>query len=53
MSYSTDLGLYIDGSWRTGEGRDTHSVINPATGETVATDAIIRNGSANGLVVET
>ena len=36
MSYSTDLGLYIDGSWRTGEGRDTHSVINPATGETLA-----------------
>jgi succinate-semialdehyde dehydrogenase/glutarate-semialdehyde dehydrogenase len=36
MSYSTDLGLYIDGSWRMGEGRDTHSVINPATGETLA-----------------
>ena len=36
MSYSTDLGLYIDGSWRTGQGRDTHSVVNPATGETLA-----------------
>ena len=36
MSYSTDLGLYIDGSWRTGEGRDCHNVINPATGETLA-----------------
>jgi succinate-semialdehyde dehydrogenase/glutarate-semialdehyde dehydrogenase len=36
MSYSTDLGLFIDGSWRRGEGRDTHSVINPATGETLA-----------------
>ena len=36
MSYTTDLGLYIDGSWRTGEGRDCHNVINPATGETLA-----------------
>ncbi|MEY3940455.1 MAG: hypothetical protein RLZZ604_915, partial [Pseudomonadota bacterium] len=36
MSYSTDLGLYIDGSWRRGEGRDTHLVINPATGDTLA-----------------
>ena len=36
MSYSTDLGLYIDGSWRRGEGRDTHSVVNPATGDTLA-----------------
>ena len=36
MSYTTDLGLYIDGSWRKGEGRDCHAVINPATGETLA-----------------
>ena len=27
------LGLYIDGSWRSGEGRDHHMVINPATGD--------------------
>ncbi len=36
MTYTTDLALYIDGSWRKGEGRDTHKVVNPATGETLA-----------------
>jgi len=36
MTYTNDLGLYIDGSWRKGEGRDCHTVINPATGETLA-----------------
>jgi len=33
MSYTTKLGIYINGNWRTGEGRDVHKVINPATGE--------------------
>ncbi|MCQ6507931.1 aldehyde dehydrogenase family protein, partial [Vibrio parahaemolyticus] len=28
--------LFINGSWRTGEGRDTFPVLNPATGETIA-----------------
>ncbi|MEO5972284.1 MAG: NAD-dependent succinate-semialdehyde dehydrogenase [Sphingomicrobium sp.] len=32
MSYDTDLQLFIDGSWRTGEGRDHHTVINPVSG---------------------
>ncbi len=36
MTYPTDLALYIDGSWRKGEGRDTHKIVNPATGETLA-----------------
>lgn len=36
MSYTTDLALYIDGNWRKGEGRETHSVVNPATGGTLA-----------------
>jgi succinate-semialdehyde dehydrogenase/glutarate-semialdehyde dehydrogenase len=36
MTYTTDLALYIDGQWRKGEGRDTHKVVNPATGETLA-----------------
>jgi succinate-semialdehyde dehydrogenase / glutarate-semialdehyde dehydrogenase len=36
MTYTTDLGLYIGGHWRRGEGRDTHKVVNPATGETLA-----------------
>jgi succinate-semialdehyde dehydrogenase / glutarate-semialdehyde dehydrogenase len=35
-SYSANLGIYINGSWRSGEGRDIHAVINPATGETLA-----------------
>ncbi len=34
-SYPADLSLYINGSWRSGEGRDSHAVINPATGETL------------------
>ena len=36
MSYDADLQLFIDGVWRSGEGRDTHSVINPATGSGIA-----------------
>jgi succinate-semialdehyde dehydrogenase / glutarate-semialdehyde dehydrogenase len=36
MSYPTNLSLYIDGQWRAGEGRDTHRVVNPATGDTLA-----------------
>ncbi|KQS04115.1 NAD-dependent succinate-semialdehyde dehydrogenase [Sphingomonas sp. Leaf357] len=31
-AYDAKLGLYIDGSWLTGEGRDTQDVRNPATG---------------------
>jgi succinate-semialdehyde dehydrogenase / glutarate-semialdehyde dehydrogenase len=34
--YNADLALFIDGNWRSGEGRDTHDVINPATGATLA-----------------
>jgi succinate-semialdehyde dehydrogenase/glutarate-semialdehyde dehydrogenase len=33
MSYTTNLAFYINGSWRSGEDRDTHKVVNPATGE--------------------
>src|SRR3990170_3414466 len=36
MSYDADLKLFIDGVWKSGEGRDTHSVINPATGSGMA-----------------
>ena len=32
MTYNAELKLFIDGSWRTGEGRDAFTVINPATG---------------------
>ena len=31
-AYEARLGLYIDGAWLTGEGRDTQDVLNPATG---------------------
>ncbi|RDV01642.1 NAD-dependent succinate-semialdehyde dehydrogenase [Sphingorhabdus pulchriflava] len=34
--YQANLALYIDGSWRSGEGRDVHQVLNPATGEVLA-----------------
>src|SRR5574340_1686457 len=33
--YPQDLGLFIDGAWRRGGGRDTREVINPATGEVI------------------
>ncbi len=36
MTYTTKLALYIGGKWRNGEGRDTHKVVNPATGDTLA-----------------
>ena len=32
MGYEADLKLFIDGVWKSGEGRDAHTVINPATG---------------------
>lgn len=34
--YDADIRLFIDGSWRIGEGRDVSGVINPATGDTIA-----------------
>jgi succinate-semialdehyde dehydrogenase / glutarate-semialdehyde dehydrogenase len=34
--YTTDLKLFINGSWRTGEGRDCFAVMNPATGKAIA-----------------
>ena len=36
MTYDADLKLFIDGNWRSGEGRDTHNVINPVTGSGIA-----------------
>ncbi len=35
-TYDADLKLFINGSWRLGEGRDAHAVVNPATGNTIA-----------------
>jgi succinate-semialdehyde dehydrogenase/glutarate-semialdehyde dehydrogenase len=36
MGYEADLKLFINGSWRTGEGRDSFPVVNPVTGDNIA-----------------
>jgi succinate-semialdehyde dehydrogenase/glutarate-semialdehyde dehydrogenase len=36
MGYEADLKLFINGSWRTGEGRDSFAVVNPVTGNEIA-----------------
>ena len=36
MGYEADLKLFINGSWRTGEGRDSFAVVNPVTGDSIA-----------------
>ena len=36
QTYDTELKLFINGSWRTGEGRDEHAVVNPAPGDAIA-----------------
>jgi succinate-semialdehyde dehydrogenase / glutarate-semialdehyde dehydrogenase len=36
QTYDTNLNLFINGSWRLGEGRDSVPVINPASGDTLA-----------------
>jgi succinate-semialdehyde dehydrogenase / glutarate-semialdehyde dehydrogenase len=35
-TYDANLALYINGLWRSGEGRDVHQVVNPATGAVIA-----------------
>src|SRR5580765_2226975 len=36
MGYETSLQLFIDGVWKSGEGRDCHQVVNPATAQPIA-----------------
>jgi len=36
MGYEADLKLFINGSWRAGEGRDSFPVVNPVTAEPIA-----------------
>jgi len=36
MGYETDIKLFIDGAWKSGEGRDTHPVVNPVTANPIA-----------------
>lgn len=35
-TYDADLALFINGSWKMGEGRDLFPVVDPASGETLA-----------------
>ena len=35
-NYDTELALFVGGSWRVGEGRDHHAVVDPSTGVTIA-----------------
>ena len=36
MGYETDLQLFIDGVWKSGEGRDSHHVVNPVDAQPIA-----------------
>ena len=36
MGYETSLQLFIDGVWKSGEGRDSHDVLNPVTASPIA-----------------
>ena len=36
MGYETSLKLFIDGVWKSGEGRDCHQVVNPVDAKPIA-----------------
>ena len=36
MGYETSLQLFIDGVWKSGEGRDCHQVVNPVDAKPIA-----------------
>src|SRR3982750_1422149 len=36
MTYQTSLQLFIDGAWKSGEGRDAHPVVNPVNAQPIA-----------------
>ena len=36
MGYETELKLFIDGAWKSGEGREAHSVVNPVDARPIA-----------------
>jgi succinate-semialdehyde dehydrogenase/glutarate-semialdehyde dehydrogenase len=36
MGYETDLQLFIDGVWKSGEGREAHPVVNPVDAQPIA-----------------
>ena len=35
VTYEADLQLFVNGVWKSGEGRDAHVVVNPATGAAI------------------
>ena len=41
---------YVDGAWRTPDGDDGQAVVNPATGESLATVAFSSDGEVNAAV---
>src|SRR3954463_13256807 len=36
MTYETSLQLFIDGVWKSGEGRDARAVVNPVDAQPIA-----------------
>ncbi|MFL6776432.1 MAG: aldehyde dehydrogenase family protein, partial [Sphingomicrobium sp.] len=36
MTYQTSLQLFIDGVWKSGEGREAHPVVNPVNAQPIA-----------------
>ena len=46
----TDLALYIDGQFRTGHGRTTEPVLNPATGAPIAS-VIFPAATLGGVII--
>ena len=36
MTYETNLQLFIDGVWKSGEGREAHPVVNPVDAQPIA-----------------
>jgi succinate-semialdehyde dehydrogenase/glutarate-semialdehyde dehydrogenase len=36
MTYEADLKLFIDGVWKSGEGREAHAVVNPVDAQPIA-----------------
>jgi len=49
-TYDADLKLFIDGSWRAGEGGDSADVINPATGQPIAQVPLASTGDLDEAV---
>ena len=49
-TYTTDLGLFLDGRWVPGEGRERMAVVNPASGETIGELALASVGDLDAAL---